>query len=462
MKKLLSALLASSLLTLGSQAVAAPANVILIIGDGMDDQQITIARNYLKGAQGQLSLDHMPVRGAVQVLTVHNDDPSKPMYVADSANSATSMATGVITSRGRISTTAKTDQKITTIIEMAEQAGLKTGIVSTASVTDATPAAFIAHVDKRFCEDPSMMIDGLMHGRFPVDCKQHTKAAGGLGSISEQLADSQVDVILGGGYKHFDLPAEDGKNTVLQRAKDNGFHIITKAGELDSAPADQKLLGLFSPSTMPIKLQGENGRIAEQPEKSWLNFIYKYLGEINNPEPMTCEANPNFKGMPTLESMASTAIKQLENDKGFFLIIESASIDKASHARNPCGSIGELDQLNDTLDSALAFAEKAGNTLVMVTADHGQAAQMIPEVSMFSDPAFGGLPAASPGSMARIKTPEGSIMGVNYATNESFAEEHTGVNVAVFANESGRDLIKPMQTQPDIFNIAVEFLGLQK
>ena len=81
-------------------------NVILIIGDGMDDQQITIARNYLKGARGKLLMDQLPLRSVSQILTQDDEAPSKPVYVADSANSATSMATGISTSRGRIATSA--------------------------------------------------------------------------------------------------------------------------------------------------------------------------------------------------------------------------------------------------------------------------------------------------------------------------------------------------------------------
>jgi alkaline phosphatase len=122
-------------------------NVILIIGDGMDDQQITAARNYLHGAQGRTILDTMPIRSAVQVLTVDNEDPTENIYVADSANSATALATGVTTSIGRIATSAKTDKDLTTIIELAEDQGFKTGLVTTASITDATPAAFAAHVN---------------------------------------------------------------------------------------------------------------------------------------------------------------------------------------------------------------------------------------------------------------------------------------------------------------------------
>lgn len=116
-----------------------PRHVILIIGDGMDEHQVTIARNYLKGAQGQLQLDQMPHRGASQILTIEDKVGGKPVYVADSANTATSMATGIITSRGRLSTTAGDDKDVPTIAELASQAGYRTGIVSTASVTDATP-----------------------------------------------------------------------------------------------------------------------------------------------------------------------------------------------------------------------------------------------------------------------------------------------------------------------------------
>ena len=88
-----------------------PPKFILLIGDGMDDQQITIARNYLVGAEGRLRLDAMPQRAAVQVQTVREDDPSVPVYVADSANSATAMATGQLTSVGRIATTAATETR---------------------------------------------------------------------------------------------------------------------------------------------------------------------------------------------------------------------------------------------------------------------------------------------------------------------------------------------------------------
>ena len=124
-----------------------PRHVILIIGDGMDEQQITIARNYLKGASGELLLDRLPMRGAAQILTIDDRVNGAPIYVADSANTASSMATGEVTSRGRIATSAGDDHDLKTIVELAKDAGYRTGIVTTASVTDATPAAFAVATD---------------------------------------------------------------------------------------------------------------------------------------------------------------------------------------------------------------------------------------------------------------------------------------------------------------------------
>jgi alkaline phosphatase len=448
---------AALLCALWSGALASPVlaarNVILIIGDGMDDQQLTIARNYLVGATGRMTLDEMPLRGVSQVLTVSEDGAT--VYVADSANSATSMATGVVTSRGRISTTAGGDESLTTIVNLAEARGMKTGLVSTASVTDATPAAFVANMSMRYCENPETIHGTKISVITLPACPHYTKANGGPGSISEQIAASQVDVVLGGGSKHFDINAEGSANTVAQQAEENGYHLVRTGPELASAPADKKLLGLFSPSTMPVRLQGENGREAEQPKSSWANQLNHYLGSVELPATMSCEPNPAFAAMPTLKQMTDTALALLDNEQGFFLMVESASIDKQSHERKPCGSIGEVAQLNDALDSALAYAESNPDTLIIVTADHAQAAQLVPATSLFDT--FG-IPVYTPGKVARITTPEGAILAVNYATNSFSYEEHSGANVPVFSNEAGIGRVSTMVTQPQLFEIMRDYL----
>jgi alkaline phosphatase len=440
-----------ALLLLASPALASR-NVILVIGDGMDDVQITIARNYLVGAEGRLMIDDLPVRSAAQVLTV--DEVGQRVYVADSANTATSLATGVVTSRGRIATTAGSDEPIETILEQAQAAGLRTGLVTTASVTDATTAAFAAHINVRTCEDPESIHGVKRYGIVLPHCRQYTRASGGPGSISEQLANSGIEVILGGGSKHFDIPAEGDSRTVRELAVDEGYTVIDSAAAL-AAEHEGRLLGLFAPSTMPVRLRGENDRTAEAPTPSWLNHLHRFLGRVRLPEPMRCEANPAYAGMPSLAQMTRVALAKLDNERGFLLVVESASIDKQAHERRPCGSIGELAQLDEAVALALEFAEQREDTLVLVTADHGHAAQLVPETSLF---ASYGAPVFTPGMLARLLTDEGVIMGINYATNSFPYEEHTGGQVPLLANEVGEDRVPGFVTQPQIYEIMHDYL----
>jgi len=210
-----------------SAATDAAPKVVLIVGDGMDDQQITIARNYLVGSGGRLTLDALPFRGAVQVQTVDEDDPRQPVYVADSANTATTMATGELTSAGRIATTVGTGHGIVTIMELARAAGLRTGIVTTSSLTDATPAAFVAHVDQRYCQGPADIAQGVELPERFIDCSSDSKSSGGRGSIAEQIAESGVDILLGGGTQYFDQSVEGSTSTtVADAALANGMECV--------------------------------------------------------------------------------------------------------------------------------------------------------------------------------------------------------------------------------------------
>jgi len=436
-----------------------PPNVILIIGDGMDDQQITIARNYLRGAAGKLTLDALPHRGAVQVLTIEDEVDGAPVYVADSANTATSLATGVATSRGRIATGAGDDRDLPTVLELAAAAGLATGIVTTSSITDATPASFMAHISARVCESPVAMQDVTIRDIPVGDCTADLIANGGPGSISEQIAASPVTIALGGGLKHFTPKAEGSEQTVIEQAQTAGFNVITKPSDLSSVTTAERSIGLFASSHLPVRLRGTENREAEAPDPSLLNHVHKYLGDVTLPEPMACEAEPEYGDTPSLQAMTDAALARLSRDpdQGFFLMIESASIDKKSHERRPCGSIGEVEQLDEALQSALAFAQQYPRTLVIVTADHAQAAQLIPSKSLFS--AFP-IPIYSPGMIARITTPEGGLMTINYATNNFAYEEHTGATVPLAGNQLARDLVPGYTTQLELHSIMLNHLQL--
>jgi len=438
---------------------AAPRQVILLVGDGMDEQQLTIARNYLHGARGQLLVDSLPLRAAVQVLTVTDSEDGAPVYVADSANTATSLATGAVTSIGRIGTAPGSGADLTNIVELAAAAGLRTGIVTTASVTDATPAAFATHINFRLCENPGSMVDVNYKGIPLGDCAAHLQSRGGRGSIAEQLAAAPLDVLLGGGRKHFSAAVEGGGQSVLALSRARGYTVVEDTGALAAVPPGQRLLGLFAAGTLPVRLQGEGGRGAEDPRPSLLNRVHPYLGDVTLPEPVHCEPNPEFDGVPGLAQMTDAALARLaaDNDRGFFLMVESASIDKQSHERKPCGAIGEVQQLEEALASALAFAGSHPQTLVLVTSDHAHAAQLVPDSSLY---AAYPIPIYTPGKLARVRSPEGAVLAVNYATSNFMQEEHTGAAVPLYSNAEGVGRVPAFLQQPAVFDIVRAYLGL--
>ena len=344
----------SAALAATAETTAKSRNLILIIGDGFDDQHVTMGRNYLVGMSGKLILDTMPYRASVQVETV--SEQGQPLYVADSANTATSLATGGVTQIGRIATDIE-DDDLNTIAERALDSGFRVGLVTTSSLTDATPASFLAHVSARSCEGPEEVLGSTYYGIPQPACLDDARDNGGPGSIIEQLVNSGAQLLLGGGTKFLEQTTIDGE-TVAAMATGRGYRILDRDTDLGAVTHEKSLLGTFDEETLEVRWQGTNERVAEETETSWLHHLSDYLGDTEEPEPMSCEPNPDYEGTPSLASMTDLALRHLsrDNDRGFFLMIESASIDKESHKRNPCGSIGEIEQLEESLALALSFA----------------------------------------------------------------------------------------------------------
>ena len=436
-----------------AETASSSRNLILIIGDGFDDQHVTMGRNYLAGMSGKLILDTMPYRASVQVETV--SEQGQPLYVADSANTATSLATGGVTQIGRIATDIE-DNDLTTIAERALNSGFRVGLVTTSSLTDATPASFLAHVSARSCEGPEEVLGSTYYGIPQPACLSDARDNGGPGSIVEQLVNSGAQVLLGGGTKFLRQNTIDGE-TVAEMATARGYRLLDRETDLDSVSLDKPLLGTFDEETLEVRWQGTDARSGEETETSWLHHLSDYLGDAEEPEPMACEANPDYAGTPSLASMTRLAIEHLskDNHRGFFLMIESASIDKESHKRNPCGSIGEIEQLEEALTLAMQFASQNPETGILVTADHAQAAQILPEPSLYSGYP---IPIYSPGLTARVETPEGGMMRINYATNNGFSEEHTGANVPLFANDVMSQRLTPFLRQREVHDAMSTFL----
>jgi alkaline phosphatase len=314
--------LTAILILFPGSAICAPAsaaekarNVILLIADGCSYEQYTLAR-WFKGQP--LSLDPILV-GAIKTFTADS-------LVASSAPAASAYATGVRTSDRFISVGPHAEtltgvpvpdpdlqyRPLATVLEGARLLGKATGVVATSRITQATPAAFVAHVHDRGMED----------------------------DIMEQAVYQGLDVVFGGGRRYL-LPKDDKGS---RSDSENLLEVLRSKGYVTAGTRDE----------MAVIRQG----------KAFGLFADSHLdAEIDRPG-----LHPD---QPTLEEMTRKAIGLLSRDPdGFFLMVEGSQVDWACHANDPAYLLSELLAFDRAVGVALDFARKDGKTLVLVVSDH--------------------------------------------------------------------------------------------
>jgi len=286
---------------------AAPARgIILMIGDGMGDAQRTAARWFSIGADGLLNMDRLAIQDGWAMTD------SALGLTTDSAAAATAIASGVKTLNGVVGRDLAFAD-VATILELAQAAGGAVGLVTTAPITHATPAAFAAHVSHR------------------------DRTA----EIAEQMISAQVDLLLGGGEVD-SLPVgvsgihsvggfrRDGVN-LIEKATSAGYRIVYSSEDLGvlDASAREPILGLFASGGL------------------------------------------DWPFSPTLAEMTRTAIDTLDGrSDGFFLMVEAGQIDWVCHGNDTPGAIDTTLSFDAAIGVALDYVEQAGDVLLIVTADH--------------------------------------------------------------------------------------------
>jgi len=301
---------------------AAQRSVIFVNGDGMSAAHREAARLALKGRFGQLEMNELPATG-LEATTP--DDPKT--VITDSAAAATAWATGKKTYNGAISVDPA-GKALSYLGREAKKAGKATGLVTTAQVTDASPAAFFSSTAQR---------------------SQQSEIA------RQYLETSKPDVILGGGEdwwypagnpgKFADTPPKDpseqsksDKGDLVAEAKQKGYQYVSSASGLQKANG-KKLLGLFSNEEM----------FEQRPEGE---------GDVYDPQ-------------PTLETMTGKALSTLsKSKKGFFLFVEEEGVDEFSHENNGEKTLKAMAALDRTVGMLRKYVAKHPNTLLVVTGDH--------------------------------------------------------------------------------------------
>jgi len=391
-------------------------NVILIIPDGCSIAMWASIRAMTVGTDGALNIDKLPVQGRCRTYSAN-------AMITDSAAAGTAYACGVKTGNGIIGMNAATvfgdslsGKSVESILEIAEKAGLSTGIVTTSMIQHATPAAFYSHrADRNWYE--LIAGDLLMKG---------------------------IDVIMGGG-RYYMIPMgvvddegmpsrrSDSRDIITELRKEGYTYVFDKSGFDGIDPAETyKLLGIFNPGHMEYEY----------------DRLHDKLGE------------------PPLWEMTDKALQILSrNKKGFFLIIEAARIDHAAHGHDTVRFLWDGIACDKTIGVAAAFAKKNKGTLLIVAPDHGcggphfvgayEVNGVDSTLVSYDDAGFihyrlneDGFPIGDGGKPI-------AIQWVNWGG-------HTGEDVGVHSMGEHSERLCRLVQNTDIFTVMAEHLGLKK
>lgn len=288
-------------------------NIIFLVSDGMSMGTLTLAERYLRTRE-QRGTHWLGLYARPDVRRALMDTSSAGSLVTDSAAASSAWGCGHKVKNGSLNITPDGIAR-TAILRHARDAGRAIGIVTTTTVTHATPAGFAANIGFR----------------------------GDESDIAAQYFDLKLDAILGGGARFFSPAFRPDKRDLAAEFAAAGYHLARDRDSLQAlASTKGPLLGLFGESSMPYDLDHR--------------------------------ADPAHAAAPRLPEMARAAIERLaRHPGGFVLQIEGARIDHAAHANDLGALLHDQLAFDEAVGIAVAFAKDRDDTLVIVTTDHGNA-----------------------------------------------------------------------------------------
>lgn len=287
-----------------------PKNIIFCVADGMAMSTVTMANYYQQITAGHPSYWATLLDAEYAVNGLQNTR-SLNSLVTDSAAASSAWGSGRHIWNGQLN--AYPDKtELRTLASLMQEAGVRTGLVTTTTITHATPSGFaISCIDRD--------LEGL---------------------IAEKHLKSGVDVLMGGGAKFFSATARSDKRDLFADFAALGYTVVKTRQELMGLDKPRKVLGIFHDSHMPYTVD-----------------------HINSPELLATR--------PTLAEMTKAALATLQHSpKGFLLQIEGGKVDHGGHANDLAALLYDQMAFEEAVKAAVEFALKDKETLVIITADH--------------------------------------------------------------------------------------------
>jgi alkaline phosphatase len=301
--------LARSAETLLSTPGQKPKRIIHIVSDGMSSGTLTCADLFSQLTRKKPLTWTQLYRNPLAKMALMNTRSLNSM-VTDSSAASSAWGSGSRVVNGALNTLPD-GRLLTPLYALFADAGWKTGLVTTAEITHATPAGFAAAV----------------------------KSRGDSDAIAVQYFNRKVDVLLGGGTPFFDPKRRKDKRDLRGEFAAAGYSVVSDRAALLNAPSNTRLLGTFADGHLPYTLDRAGGKA--------------------------------HTGVPSLSRMTRVALARLEQSEKFVLQIEGARIDHAAHNSDAAAALHDQIALDEAIDVCLAFQEKNPDTLIVLTTDHG-------------------------------------------------------------------------------------------
>ncbi|GAA3757347.1 alkaline phosphatase [Flavobacterium ginsengiterrae] len=287
-------------------------NIIFLVSDGMSTGTLQMANLYSQNILNKNS-SWMNLYAENKVTRALMDTASASSAVTDSAAASSSFGGGYRVRNGVLNV-GPNGEKYLPIWQKFKNAGKKAGCVTTVTITHATPAGFCVNSDSRNAEN----------------------------EIAEMYANLGLDVLMGGGDDFFNADKRSDKKDIYKMYQEKGYQILKDKSELENIKKGTKALGVFAAGALPYSIDRTN--------------------------------TPELQHTPTLAEMSKAAIDQMKDHKeGFVLLIEGGKVDWAAHANDIAALIHDQLAFDEAVKTAIDFAERDKETLVIITTDHGNA-----------------------------------------------------------------------------------------
>lgn len=288
-------------------------NIIFLVSDGMSAGTLNMADLYLTRSTGKGS-NWIQLYKDQRVSRALMDTASASSIVTDSSAASSSWGGGVRVKNGSLNIGVKGEKHLP-IWQKFKKAGKLAGCVTTVPITHATPAGFCVNNDSRNAQE----------------------------EIAEDYLALGFDIMMGGGNKYFDFTNRKDQKDVYASYTKKGWQVVRSRAEMMAATTGKPVLGIFADDALPFSIDRKS-------------------------------STKLTESTPSLAEMTQKAIDHMKgHSNGFVLQVEAGKVDWGAHANDIAAVLYDQVAFDEAVKTAVDFAEKDGETLVIITTDHGNA-----------------------------------------------------------------------------------------